>query len=536
MLTELHIENLGVIEHAVLVLGSGMTALTGETGAGKTMLIEAIELLVGGRADPSIVRAGAKEARIDGRIVHGVGDQQEELVLTRVIPADGRARAYVNGRPATVSHLAELTNRLIDLHGQHAHQSLLSVVAQRAALDTYGEIDLGPLRAARARITEIDAELATLGGDEKARAREIDLLRYQVAELDAAGVCDPDEDTTLSIEEATLGDAVAHREAGETAWESLKGEAGTTESLRSAIHAITQRQPFEPILARLHATAAELDDIADDLRHQTETIEEDPQRLEALRLRRQLLADLRRKYGDDLAEVMAFHAETERRLGELEQYDRRAADLDKARTAAIATERAAAEQVGRRRRQVAPALAAEVELRLHQLAMPNASIAIEVGEQLDDHPGDHVKFLLSANPGSPMLPLNKVASGGELARTMLALRLVLVGGRAGDSSSETDTLVFDEVDAGIGGTAASAVGAALAELGNARQVLVVTHLPQVAAAADDQLVVDKTVDGPSTYTSVAPVTGELRVVEIARMLSGSDTDVARQHARDLLSR
>ncbi|NNE11383.1 MAG: AAA family ATPase, partial [Ilumatobacter sp.] len=230
MLTELHIENLGVIERADLVFGRGVTALSGETGAGKTMLIEAIELLVGGRADATMVRHGASEARIDGRFEVTTADGVHELVLSRVVLAEGRSRAYVNGRPATVSSLGDLTGDLLDLHGQHAHQSLLSVATQRAALDDFGAVDLEPLRAARARLTELDAELATLGGDERARAREIDLLRYQVDELDAAGIDDPDEDDRLAAEEALLSDAVAHREAGELALGSLRDDGGASEA------------------------------------------------------------------------------------------------------------------------------------------------------------------------------------------------------------------------------------------------------------------------------------------------------------------
>ena len=533
MLNELHIENLGVIERADLHLGGGLTALTGETGAGKTMLIEAIDLLVGGRADASVVRTGAAEARVDARIVLEGKDGPDELVLSRVIPADGRSRAYVNGRPATVATLAELTDGVIDLHGQHTHQSLLSTAAQRAALDAFGGVDLAPLRAARARVTEIDAELAALGGDAKARAREIDLLRFQVTELEAAAITGADEDEQLAAEESLLADAVAHREAAQTAIEALRGDGGAAEALATALHALTHRQPFEPIAERLASVSAELDDVASDLRAQGEGIEEDPERLEAIRVRRQLLKDLRRKYGDDLAEVMAYHAETARRLDELERYEQRAAELDQQRARALAAERREAERVGRRRREVAPQLAAEVERRLRALAMPHAAVAIEVGEHADDHPGDQVRFLLAANPGSPMLPLSRVASGGELARAMLALRLALVssGGRVGPA-----TLVFDEVDAGVGGAAAVAVGTALAELAAETQVLVVTHLAQVAAPATTQLVVSKDVSRHVTVTSVAEVDGEQRVAEIARMLAGDDSTAAREHARELLSR
>src|SRR5690606_20926430 len=201
------------------------------------MLVEAIELLVGGRADATVVRAGAAEARVDGRLVVTDGDGEKEVVVTRVVPADGRSRAYVDGRPVTVGYLAELTAGLIDLHGQHAHQSLLSVAAQREALDRFGGVDLAPLRTARARITEIDAELAALGGDERARAREIDLLRFQVAELDAAAIEDEDEDHRLEAEEALLADAVAHRQAGEEAVERLRGDGGAADALGEALSA-----------------------------------------------------------------------------------------------------------------------------------------------------------------------------------------------------------------------------------------------------------------------------------------------------------
>lgn len=533
MLTELHIENLGVIERAALVLHGGVTALTGETGAGKTMLVEAIDLLVGGRADASIVRAGAHEARIDGRIEVETAHGTEEIVLSRVIPAVGRSRAYVNGRPATVGSLADLTREVIDLHGQHAHQTLLSTATQRAALDEFGAIDLSPLHEARARLTELDAELAMLGGDEKARAREIDLLRFQVGELDAAGVDDDQEDRRLAGEESVLTDAVAHRQAGEAALELLRGDDGAHDELVAALAALGGRQPYAELIDRLGGLSAELADIVHELRARAESIDENPDRLSEIRLRRQLLADLRRKYGDDLAEVMEFHAEAERRLGELEHYDRRAAELDRQRGSAANAEREAARVIGERRREVAPELAAAVEQRLRELAMPDAAIAIEIGDGPDDHPGDSVRFLLSANPGSPMLPLSRVASGGELARAMLALRLVF---SSGGGRSAASTLVFDEVDAGIGGSAAAAVGQALADLGAHHQVLIVTHLPQVAACADHQLVVSKTVHDGRTFTSVEAVDGDQRVVAIAKMLAGADTPAAVQHARDLLDR
>ena len=532
MLTELHIENLGVIERLDLVLGRGLTALTGETGAGKTMLVEAIELLVGGRADTSVVRHGAEEARVDGRFVDADGN---ETVLSRVVPSSGRSRAYVDGRLATVASLADAAGDMVDLHGQHAHQSLLSVATQRSALDRFGRVDTAPLRAARARLTEIDAALAALGGDERARAREIDLLRFQVGELDAAGIDDPDEDARLDAEESVLADAVGHREAGASAHAALADDDGARDAVGRALVALDGRAPFAELVGRLHDVLAELDDVVAGVREVADSIDESPDRLDEVRLRRQLLVDLRRKYGDDLEAVMSFHAESEDRLRELESYEQRAAELDRERRAALDDERQAAAAVGRARREAAGPLAQRVETHLHDLAMPDAAVAVEVGEHADDHPGDRVRFLLAANPGSPVLPLTRVASGGELARAMLALRLVLSEETGAAGGTGADTLVFDEVDAGIGGEAAQAVGAALAGLAQHHQVLVVTHLAQVAAAADRQVSVSKRVSDGATFASAKVLSDDERVDEIARMLSGSSTDSARDHARELLA-
>ncbi len=534
MLVELHIENLGVIERAELSFGPGMTALTGETGAGKTMLVEAIELLVGGRADAAIVRPGAAEARVDGRFEVERDGEPHEIVLSRVVPADGRSRAYVNGRPATAATLADEAGPLVDLYGQHAHQRLLAPVAQRHALDRFGGVDLAPLRAARQRVTELEAELATLGGDERARAREIDLLRYQVDELDAAGIDDADEDARLAVEEATLADAQGHRTAHAEAHELLRGDDGVDERLRLVLKALDGRAPFESTATRLAAVQSELDDVAHELRAVTEAIEDDPGRLAVIRERRQLLVDLRRKYGESVDEVMAFHREAAERLRELLDYDRRAAELDGDLTAAaIAVARAAAD-VRAARAAAAPLLAADIEARLRGLALPDAAVAIEVGDADGDPAGDAVQFLFSANPGSPLLPLQRVASGGELARTMLAVRLALSDHGGTDDDDVVGTLVFDEVDAGIGGTAANAVGAALADLGRRHQVLVVTHLAQVGGRAGHQYVVAKRSVGGRTTATVAEVTGDDRVSEIARMLTGSATDAALEHARELL--
>lgn len=525
MLTELRVTNLGIIESVELLFESGLIALTGETGAGKTMVVEAINLLIGERADPQRVRAGVSEARVEGRFV--VAD--EEYVIVRVVPADGRSRAYINGRLATVSELSELGSRLIDLHGQHAHQSLLSTSVQRQALDEFAGTDLEPFRAARLRLAEIDTSLAALGGDSRSRVREIDLLKFQVEEIAAAGIDDPNEDSILEDEENLLADVVAHRQAALLARSALFDEGGAADSLGSALAAISHRTPFADLRGRMEMLQAELSEVTRELRERAETSEENPDRLEWIRSRRQMLRDLCRKYGENLEDVRIFMEESQSRLAGLESYEDRVADLERQRVLALEEERAAAAVVARMRRSAASALGREITAHLPDLAMPRAVVDIEVS---GEDPADGISMMMTSNPGSPLAPLAKVASGGELARTMLAIRLVL--------SQGPPILIFDEVDAGIGGSAANALARSLAELAKTHQVLVVTHLAQVAAAASRHVVVTKEIGGKpgseTTRTDVVTVSGEARIDEIARMLSGHpDSARARDHAHELLS-
>lgn len=528
MLVELSIENLGIIESSRIMFGGGFTAFTGETGAGKTMLVEAINLVVGRRAETSVIRDGAEEARVEARFIHEVDGEEQEVILCRVISREGRSRAYVNDRMATVATLSELGETLVDIHGQHAHQRLLTAAVQRQSLDSFGDIDLGPLRAARETVTQIEANLAALGGDEKSRAREIDLLQFQCEEIESSQLDDPHEDTALSREEDALADVVKHQEALLRAAALLSDDGAVVEQLGQALRVLTPIASLPEVTQRLAALLAEAEDVAHSVRALTEGTEENPERLEEIRLRRQLLRDLMRKYGDSLTDVMSFGQEARTRLDELTGYSERVAELEKQRSVAMATLLAEQKKVGNKRRAVAPTLAAAVEKHLRTLALPNATVQISVGDVASDPAGESVVFMLTANPGSAPQPLTKVASGGELARVMLALRLVL--------SDDPATMVFDEVDAGIGGSAAVAVAAALRELGSRHQVFAVTHLPQVAASAHHQVVVSKTVKAGRTYGGAQHVSQENRATEIARMLSGGVADAsATAHAEDLLA-
>jgi DNA repair protein RecN (Recombination protein N) len=530
VLTELTVRDLGVIESVTLQLDQGMTALTGETGAGKTLLVEALELLVGGRADPALVRPGAVEALVEGRFVLSGGDGQDEqeVILSRAVPAQGRSRAWIDGRMTPVSALAEAGRKLVDLHGQHAHQSLLDTAAQRRALDAYAGVDLGPMLAARERCRRLADELASLGGDDRDRAREADLLRYQLAEIDGAALEEANEDDELAAEEQRLAEMSGHLQAAATAWRALNAGDDTDPAavdLVGAARAVLEgRAPLRALAARLAAVQAEVADAASELREVVETWEEDPARLAHVRQRRQLLRELSRKYGDGPAGVLAYAGEARRRLDDLQSVEARAASLQDALGAARTELVAAEAAVGAARRDAAPALAKAVARHLRRLAMPHARLEVRVGTP---DPGDDVSFLLAANPGGGLLPLSKVASGGELSRTMLALRLVL--------TDAPPTMVFDEVDAGVGGEAAHAVAQALAEVAQRHQVLVVTHLAQVAARAHRQHGVRKDVRAGKAVAHAAPLDGDDRVVELARMLSGRpDSTTARRHAEELL--
>ncbi len=531
-LVELAVRDLGIIDSLRLELSAGMTALTGETGAGKTMVIGAIDLLLGGRADASMVRPGADEAIIDGRFEVG----GEELILSRVIPVTGRSRAYLNGRLATAAMLAEVTEPLVDLHGQHAHQSLLHTGVQRAALDSFAGIDLSDLINARSLVQELEGELIAMGGDRGARERELDLLRFQISELTAAGLTDPNEDERLDHEESALADAVAHRTSGALAAALLNDDGGATDQIRRALAELAGRPPFTDQETRLRTLLAELADVAADLRMTGEQLEDDPERLDSLRQRRQLLVDLRRKYGTasrtggvaglgTLDDVILYLEDCHKRAAALEDHDSRASELETRLDAARSSLNRAQVAVGRARRKAAPALAAEVENQLGPLAMARAKFSVQVPQH---DPGDEISFELAANPGLPAGPLARVASGGELARVMLALRLVVSGA--------PPILVFDEVDAGIGGDAAAAVGRSLALLGRDHQVLVVTHLPQVAAYAHHQVALRKDHDRKVAAVAAVPLTAEDRIAEIARMLAGSSSgDSMRVAARELLA-
>jgi DNA repair protein RecN (Recombination protein N) len=532
VLSDLRVRDLGVIEDLTVELGSGMTALTGETGAGKTLLVEALGLVLGARASGDIVRAGAREALVEARFhILDEGGTERETVLARSVPAgNGRSRAWVDGRMVPVTALAELAPTLVDIHGQHDHQSLLSSSAQRRALDEFAGIDTNRLRAAVGRLRSLTEELDALGGDEGERARQLDILAFQIEELTAAGLEDLDEEQALATEEERLSDLGAHLEAAAGALIALDAEGAApggsaVERLAEAAGQLAGRPAFGLWEERLRSVLADITDVASDLRAVVETWEDDPVRLAEVQERRRMLRDIGRKYGGSVGGAIAFLAEAERELVVRRRAELDAATLEERRHEAVDEVAHEQDELRRARTKAAPELSAAVEGRLADLAMRGARVGISVA---DDGAGEPVTFLLGANAGETLRPLAKVASGGELARAMLALRLIAMGGPA--------TMVFDEVDAGVGGGAALALGTALSQVAADRQVLVVTHLAQVAALADHQIGVAKTERGERTSTTARLLGPSERVIEIARMLSGHpDSEAAQAHARELLA-
>ena len=521
MLLDLHVKGLGVIEDASLQFGPGLTALSGETGAGKTLLVDALDLVMGGRPKRGLVPTG-RTALIEARFLDQEGN---EVILAREIPAEGRARAWIDGRMASVSALAERAAGVCDIHGQHEHQSLLTPGAFRRALDLFGSIDTASLRRSRQNLAALERERLALGGTPEEIARQRDLLEYQINEIALAEITAPDEVDRLLESAKLLEGAGALRGALALGVESLEadGQASTRDLLATLRNSLEGFDSLGDLAHSLFDAETMLDELLTQVRQAAESVEEDPERLYAVNQRLELLHQLNRRYGPTLSDVLTHQKEFEAELAVLN-------DAELARTSVhdrtAAAERAlleASEEVFAARKAAAPLMTAALSEQLSKLAMERSQLEIEVTGEA----GDNVVLRFSANPGLPMAPFDGVASGGELARLMLAIRLALPGG--------PPTMVFDEVDAGIGGAIAVTLAAALRDVARSHQVLVVTHLAQIAAAADQQISVVKDPQEATTIARAFVLSEQERVEEVARMLSGNpESETALRHARELL--
>jgi DNA repair protein RecN (Recombination protein N) len=563
MLEEVRINGLGVIDDAVLELSAGFTALTGETGAGKTMVVTALGLLFGGRADPARVRPGAGRAAVEGRLLvspqvareveDAGGDLDEDgtvLVLSRSVSAEGRSRAFAGGRSVPVSLLQVLADDLVAVHGQADQQQLLKAGRQRDALDRFGGAELAGVlsdyRRVFGRHRAVRDELEALTLAERERATEAETLRLGLAEVEAVAPA-AGEDVALLAEDERLANADALHAAATTAHEALLGDpasagaeaADAVTLLGIAGRALEAVRAHDPVLAGLAGRLAEVSyvvsDIATELASYTESLDSDPARLAAVQERRAALGRLVRAYGGpgtDVAGVLEWAEQAGARLAELEGADDKITALAAEEAELAAQVASLAAELTALRSAAAEKFAVEVTAELTDLAMPHASLTA-VLIKLDapgPHGADDVEIRLAAHPGAPALPLHKGASGGELSRVMLAIEVVFAG------ADPVPTFVFDEVDAGVGGKAAVEIGRRLARLARSAQVIAVTHLPQVAAFADNHLVVEKSDDGLVTASGVVRLDQQARVRELSRMLAGlEDSEFGQAHAEELLA-
>ncbi|GAA1233414.1 DNA repair protein RecN [Streptomyces aureus] len=573
MLEEMRIRSLGVIDDAVVELSPGFTAVTGETGAGKTMVVTSLGLLLGGRADPALVRIGAKAAVVEGRITvpegtaavvraQEAGAELDDgaLLISRTVSAEGRSRAHLGGRSVPVGMLTELADELVAVHGQTDQQGLLKLSRQRGALDRYAgdavAVPLTKYQAAYRRLRAVSAELDTIVTRARERAQEADLLRFGLDEI-AAVEPRAGEDVELSAEAERLGHAEALASAASAAHAALAGNPEDPEGVDAttlvgganrALDAVRSHDPALSALAdRIGEIGILLSDVAGELAGYADDLDADPLRLAAVEERRAALTQLTRKYGaadEGTAGVLAWAEQGSVRLLELDGDDDRVDELTAERDGLRSELGVLAQALTDSRTEAASRFAEAVTQELASLAMPHARVSFDI-RRTDDPDGveldgrtvaygpsgvDEVELLLAPHPGAPPRPIAKGASGGELSRVMLAVEVVFAG------TDPVPTYLFDEVDAGVGGKAAVEIGRRLAKLAKSAQVVVVTHLPQVAAFADRQLLVEKTNDGTVTRSGVTVLEGEDRVRELSRMLAGQeDSETARAHAEELLA-
>jgi DNA repair protein RecN (Recombination protein N) len=560
MLLELRAENYAVIDHAVAEFGPGLNLLTGETGAGKSILIDALALLLGGKASSDVVRFGAEKAVL-GCVFestpgaeeileeNGIDPEGDEILLRREIAGSGKGRVFVNNQPATVGVLRLLAPELALVHAQSETLVAFDAAQQRILLDRFGDVSSEEVGGAFGRWKELEAKIRELQSVEQDRLRLMDLWSFQAKEIESAGIVDAEEDVRLEGEKRVLANS-ERLFAGATAAQELLYEAEVSAetllggALRHVEDLAKFDEQFKETVGQLAAAKASVEDAAATLRDFAGKVTASPERLGEIEDRLAALDRLKRKYGSSLGEVIAFGADVAGKLAELENRDARLAELEKDLTIAAAKYIVVARKLSAERSGAAKKLAKTAERQINELAM-NARFEVGVTPHEDveawtAHGWDRVECRIATNPGEPLKPLTEIASGGEMSRVMLALKVSVEEGANAAAKRRKmalpRTLVFDEIDIGIGGRAAEAVGQKLKTLSEAQQVICITHLPQIAAFADQHFLIEKGESGGRTHTGVRRMKREERVEEIARMLSGANlTESSRRHAEQMLS-
>ena len=551
MLIELRIRDYAVIHDLTLELGPGLSVLSGETGAGKSIIVGALSLLLGERASSDRVRTGAKRAMVEAVFdvsdypklkaqLNDLGIEAEDglLILRREVASAGRNRAWINESPTTARTVGEVGRSLVDLHGQHEHQNLLKKDTQRSILDAFGEAekDASVVAEEFRALSGLEAQLKELRQHRRELASRVDFLRFQIGELDEANV-QPGEDEALAEESGRLENSEELLgEATRIHGELYSAEGAITERISGLAHALARLKDWDSSLAGPHKELQEvyhtLAEVGRELGDYVGTVCHDPGRLEEVRTRLDLLHSLKRKYGPTSDDVIEARDRVRAELDELEDgrwdEDTLAADVERVRGSLAS----AADSLSKKRQEAATRLEQEVEALLPELGLPAGTfkVKLETFAEVRSHGAESVEFLVSVNAGFPPTALARVASGGELSRIMLALKAILA------QVDEVPTMVFDEIDAGIGGKVASLVAAKLKDVARYHQVFVVTHLPQLASRARNHLLVEKSDGEGLAAADVKGLTGEARVREIARMLGGDpESETSQDHARELLA-
>ncbi|HEX4286905.1 MAG TPA: DNA repair protein RecN [Terracidiphilus sp.] len=557
MLVELRAENYAVIDHAIATFGPGLNLLTGETGAGKSILVDALALLMGGKASVEVVRHGADKAVVScvfestsgAEAVleeNGIDAEGTEIILRREILSTGKGRVFVNNQPATVAVLRQLAPELALVHAQSETLSSFDEAQQRMLLDRFGNSTLDAVAEAYTKWREAQGKLDDLLQGEQDRLRMVDLWTYQNKEIEAARL-DAGEDERLETEKRVLGNAEKLYTAAMNAYDQLyEGSASAEGALRAAIRNVEELARydtrFSDLAQQLASARAAVGDAGATLRDYAEGINASPERLTEIEDRLALLDRLKRKYGQSVAEVIAFGEDVGRKLSEVEDRDEILKTLRSAVANACVSYKKAAATLSTERTAAAAKLAKLAEAQINSLAMKvRFQINVSASEQESNwtaHGWDIVEYRIATNPGEPLKPLHEIASGGEMSRVMLALKVAVEEGSAKSKKKNPTprTLVFDEIDIGIGGRAAEAVGQKLKALAQGQQVLCVTHLPQIAAFAGQHLVVEKREDHGRTKTQIRVLDDRARTYEVARMLSGAKvTDTSLQHAAQMIA-
>ncbi|HZQ44502.1 MAG TPA: DNA repair protein RecN [Acidobacteriaceae bacterium] len=575
MLLELRAENYAVIDHAVAEFGPGLNLLTGETGAGKSILIDALVLLLGGKASSDVVRFGAEKAVLGcvfestpgaEQILedNGIDPEGDEILLRREIGASGKGRVFVNNQPATVNVLRQLAPELALVHAQSETLMAFDAAQQRLLLDRFGDLSRDEVSAGFAKWREVRQRIDELRAAEADRLRLLDLWSFQAREIESAGIVDAEEDVRLAAEKRVLANAERLFTGATAALEVLyEAEVSAESLLGGALKHVEDLarfdERFRETVSALSAAKASVEDAAATLRDFAGDVTASPERLGEIEDRLAALERLKRKYGPisnaagaagttGLSEVIAFGEEVKGKLNELENREARLKELEVELGAAAKRYREAARKLSEQRSAAAKRLAKLAEKQMNELAM-NAKFAVDVTAEETESSWsasgwDRVEAKIATNPGEPMKPLEEIASGGEMSRVMLALKVAVEEGAAGLGKTGSKkrktvlprTLVFDEIDIGIGGRAAEAVGQKLKALAKGQQVLCITHLPQIAAFADQHFLIEKTERRGRTQTGVRRMEQKERVEEIARMLSGASlTETSRRHAEQMLA-